>query len=135
MPYKDPNKQKESRSKWKALHPEYMKEYSKTYRERNKERISAYNKQYDETYKDKRKSLYLLYKNKFFEMYGDVCVCCGENKKEFLTLEHKNGQRGKKKDSWAYRKATSVYQPDLYETLCWNCNCAKGLYGVCPHQI
>lgn len=24
--------------------------------------------------------------------------------------------------------------PDSVQVLCWNCNCAKGIYGYCPHS-
>lgn len=76
-------------------------------------------------------------RNKFFELYGIECSCCRESVKEFLTIEHKNGQIGiSKKESGdtAYRKAIKEYRPDLYEVLCWNCNCSKSRYGTCPHQ-
>lgn len=73
----------------------------------------------------------------FLKMYGGRCSCCGETKEEFLTIEHKNGQvKGKKEVGIvAYRLATKEYRPDLYCILCWNCNCSRGRYGYCPHQL
>lgn len=82
-------------------------------------------------------------KNKFFEMYGNKCSCCGENNIKFLTLQHINNdgsnERGKNRSSnrdnrKSYRIATKEYKPDKYETLCWNCNCASFIYGICPHK-
>lgn len=101
------------------------KEKRAKYREENKESIVAYHSSY---YKNKR--------DKFLFLYGCICVCCGEDQAEFLTIEHKLGQIGKKKESSfrAYTKAITEYRPDLYEILCMNCNHARGRYGKCPHQ-
>lgn len=75
------------------------------------------------------------YRNDFLKMYGEKCRCCGESSKEFLTIEHINGQKGKKDHSTtAYRKAVLEYRSDIYEILCMNCNHAKGRYGYCPHS-
>lgn len=89
----------------------------------------------DRLLKQSRK-LYADYRNDFLDMYGRACACCGETHIEFLTIEHLQGQRGTKRrvGNKAYRDATKEYRPDLYETLCMNCNHAKGRYGYCPHQ-
>lgn len=34
---------------------------------------------------------------------------------------------------WA--KAKSENYPDKYTVLCFNCNCAKGAFGFCPHEL
>ena len=69
--------------------------------------------------------------------YGASCACCGEAEYDFLTLEHKLG------DGHLDRKITPMKLygriieqnfPDTYETLCMNCNWAKGRLGVCPHK-
>lgn len=82
------------------------------------------------------KRRYDLYKSKFLEMYGDVCECCGEDTVEFLSIEHKLGQKGKKKDTShkAYRLACLEYQPDIYGILCHNCNQATRHGSACPHK-
>lgn len=89
--------------------------------------------------KEVRKKSKTKVREAFLNMYGNKCVCCGETIYEFLTLEHKLGQKGvkrsyKKSGQYAYAEAIKEYRPDLYEVLCWNCNCAKGRYGYCPHQ-
>ncbi len=69
--------------------------------------------------------------------YGSRCACCGETTPEFLTVDHINN------DGAAHRK---VIKSKLYEwlransfpkagfqLLCFNCNCAKGIHGQCPH--
>jgi hypothetical protein len=76
--------------------------------------------------------------------YGGKCTCCGETIPEFLTLDHK------KNDGALCRRRDKhkSYGPTLYLRLikegfpkkkfqlhCWNCNCAKGIFGgVCPHK-
>ena len=73
----------------------------------------------------------------FFRMYGEMCDCCGESIREFLTADHVLGQIGKKKKDGggkAYREAIKEYRPDLYRTLCHNCNNTIGRLGYCPHH-
>ncbi len=82
-------------------------------------------------------SRYRNSRKEFLKLYGNRCSCCGENIVEFLTIEHRNGlgrAARKKIGSRVYVQAIKEYRPDLYTILCWNCNCAKGRYGKCPHQ-
>ena len=79
--------------------------------------------------------------DKFFEMYGNKCACpgCNEKNKGFLTLDHVISNNSmpvdkRKKGLKAYRDAIREYRPDLYQVLCYNCNCAKNRNDeVCPH--
>lgn len=87
------------------------------------------------TGKIKRKEL----REQIFQMYGTECACCGENQREFLTIEHIDGggrehRKGRGSESF-YREIASEYRPDLYEILCMNCNHARGIYGFCPHEL
>jgi len=74
--------------------------------------------------------------------YGDKCACCGEHRREFLTIDHINndGHRERKKldcrgySGGFYHSIIKRGFPDHYQILCWNCNCAKGRYGQCPHE-
>jgi hypothetical protein len=69
--------------------------------------------------------------------YGGVCACCGECRYEFLAIDHiYGGGHQHRKDI-----SRSIHEwllpsglPDGYRVLCHNCNCAKGFYGVCPHE-
>ena len=70
--------------------------------------------------------------------YGGKCACCGETEFDFLTLEHeqpppkaKSGRRLTGAKAWAPLKAAGW--PAGHTVLCFNCNCAKGAYGSCPH--
>lgn len=70
--------------------------------------------------------------------YGGKCVCCGESDWHFLTLDHINndGAEHRKKigQSRLYIWAEQNNYPSTLQVLCFNCNMAKGLYGICPHK-
>lgn len=64
------------------------------------------------------------------------CVCCGETTPGFLTIDHIDGggtehrrQIGSSLYSWLKKND----YPEGYRILCYNCNCAIGAYGRCPH--
>lgn len=68
---------------------------------------------------------------------SNQCACCGESTYEFLTIDHIMG------GGLAHRKQIGTYIigdiirnnfPSGYQILCFNCNCAKGFYGYCPHE-
>lgn len=75
--------------------------------------------------------------------YGGHCVCCGETGIAFLTIDHIygggnierrekfNGVAGKAFYLWLKR---NDYPKENYQILCHNCNQAKSICGVCPHQ-
>lgn len=69
--------------------------------------------------------------------YGNKCACCAEETKEFLTIDHINGGGGKHRkeiNGHVYRWLKKNNFPDGFRLLCYNCNCARGFYGVCPHE-
>ena len=90
-----------------------------------------------------------LYKAEVLTHYGNgklECVCCGINILEMLTLDHIHGRKleDKTKDNKGYhfykRLRTIYYKtnqwPIGYQTLCFNCNCARQINkGICPHEI
>jgi len=65
-----------------------------------------------------------------------VCACCGSSQVPFLTIDHINGR--KKGDGLSGYQLYAVLRqkgfPSGYQVLCYNCNQAKEVYGVCPHQ-
>lgn len=74
-----------------------------------------------------------------FKHYGEQCSCCGQSEEMFLCIDHIDGGGN------AHRKevgsGSAFYQwlvrknyPEGFQTLCFNCNMAKGFYGICPHQ-
>jgi hypothetical protein len=76
-----------------------------------------------------------------FNHYGSECVCCGERTPEFLCIDHANNGRGNPADRHGTSGGPMFYAwikrnnyPDDLQVLCHNCNMAKALYGICPHQ-
>lgn len=74
--------------------------------------------------------------------YGSKCACCGETEPVFLTIEHINRDGAAHRRSLPHGSSTSVYY-DLkrrgwpkegFELLCFNCNRASWLLGICPHR-
>ncbi len=71
--------------------------------------------------------------------YGGKCICCGENRWQFLTLDHPDG--GGQIDRAKYRNSTGqIYgwaerngYPNIYRLLCMNCNWVRR-YHICPHD-
>lgn len=115
--------------RWRDENPEYQKEYMK----KNIHKKKVYGKKYRS-----------LLKSKFINIYGGICSCCGDNRAEFLTLDHVqndgykhrsnngSGPRTKRSNDKFYLDAINNYQPNMYQVLCMNCNCAKSWYGECP---
>lgn len=76
------------------------------------------------------------------EHYGARCACCGEEAREFLTIEHIEGVPDSHRDKHGKRmspRATLVQIkregfPSSIEILCFNCNAARSIYGACPHS-
>jgi hypothetical protein len=78
-------------------------------------------------------------KHKVFSHYGYKCACCGETIKQFLCIDHINGNGN------AHRKEIGhvhIYKwlvlhgfPKGFQTLCHNCNQGKSMNGgICPHK-
>jgi hypothetical protein len=97
-----------------------------------------------EQYRAKQKQANKKYldaiKEDTFKAYGGKCVCCGETEPKFLSIDHilGDGKEDRKKflsGRVLYRKLKKQgYPKDRYQLLCFNCNCAKGFFGKCPHQ-
>lgn len=78
--------------------------------------------------------------------YGDRCACCGESESLFLALDHvANDGKAHRRELAGNAKRSApnhrVYQdvirrgfPADFQLLCHNCNMAKAIAGVCPHQ-
>ena len=72
--------------------------------------------------------------------YGGVCACCGELRPEFLTIDHivpvgNQGPRHLRCGHGLYRWLRTRKYPEGFRVLCYNCNCARGHLGYCPHEL
>ena len=76
--------------------------------------------------------------------YGGRCECCGENRDEFLCIDHINGGGNKHRNEISGGKKMASYKfylwlkrnnfPEGFRILCANCNAAV-VKGLCPHQF
>jgi hypothetical protein len=151
------------RKKWRLEHQEKIKVKNEAYYATHQEEIKAYRKTYyaihkehliqrGREYKLKNKEYWSLHekeyriscKRRVFDHYGNKCACCGESTYEFLTIDHVNNdgakhrrELGKGRYSYGGNMASWLIKnnfPKGFQILCFNCNCAKGLYGKCPHN-
>lgn len=73
--------------------------------------------------------------------YGGKCTCppCGETIYEFLTLEHLNADGAEHRAKVGRNAQAQLLDiknrgfPPEYTILCYCCNLAKAIYGICPH--
>ena len=118
-----------------------MTKYNKEYYKKNgREKAKEYYQENKERLDKKTKELSRKLSREVIKQYGGKCTCCGENTFEFLSIDHINndGKEDRKKIGSGYsfyrllRKLN--YPKNNYQVLCYNCNLAKGFYGICPHQ-
>ncbi len=78
----------------------------------------------------------VAYREAVFRHYGTRCACCGEVRSEFLQIDHVDGggNRHLKQVRQMYRWLYTHNFPPGFQTLCANCNWAKGRFGICPHR-
>ena len=130
MPFKNTKKAKE-----------WWKEYSK------KPHVIARRKELKEQYKKEGKYSTTYYRKKYrimcIEHYSggsNQCGCCGENKIEFLAIDHINGGgRKHQKEIKSKYASLAIFLfrnnfPSGFRILCHNCNSSLGYYGYCPHN-
>lgn len=74
--------------------------------------------------------------------YGSICACCEENNLLYLTIDHINNDGADEKrrfnnNMFAFYKKLKTFNfpKDNYQLLCYNCNCSKGAYGQCYHDL
>jgi hypothetical protein len=165
MPYKDRQKERESKhtryeekkkdpsfvlkqKKYRDDNAEANREYQRIYRLTHAEQLVELVARRKHLWKSKRKDYHNEYHRQYHQkyrqevlrVYGGKCVCCGEQRQEFLQVDHSNN------DGSQHRKLTggghSFYRwlvkngcpKDGFRLLCANCNFARGRYGYCPHE-
>ena len=130
--------------KWSSreFRASYFKEYEK---KRDRKRVSEISRA---TYardivrqRERCKAKNRKAREEVLKHYGGACECCGENKYEFLTLDHKNndgaehrrkiGGGGVRLAHWL--RANGL--PDIVRVLCWNCHMAITHHKFCPCKV
>jgi len=74
---------------------------------------------------------------KVMDVYGHQCNCCGERRERTLTLDHVRNDGGIERIAMyshqILEKAIREADRTRYQILCWSCNKARALKGMCPH--
>lgn len=77
----------------------------------------------------------------FYDGMGGECECCGEKDIRFLTLDHRNNDGNKQRESLQCFQIVRLarkegFPKEKYAILCYNCNLAKSHRGngICPHK-
>lgn len=117
---------------------EYNKQYNKLHKQEHSEYYKVYRKHHKVELNRIAKNFRERCKQRCFDELGSVCICCGESERKFLQIDHiRGGGRKDKKycKTYSFRRIEiEGFPKDKYQILCSNCNWAKGLYGICPHQ-
>lgn len=148
MPYADKEKDKQYHrnysKRWAAQNPEKMRQYQKDYYVRNRDAVrERKNKQKAQPQsREVRERRYHRSKVMVLRKYGGDnprCVCCGEDKYEFLTIDHivpGNGYYRTKAtgENLYYILMRETTDRNTYQILCYNCNMGKRTRPDCPHH-
>ena len=113
--------------RWDLRHPEGRKAKQKKWWAENRDYKVRWNK-----------AKWAIVRKLVFDHYGWRCACCGETTEDFLTIDHINGGGSKHQDHVhsVYGWIVNHNFPEEFQTLCYNCNCARskrGRNGICPH--
>lgn len=120
--------QKQQREMWAREHPDKMRRYKEAWRANNpaKARRSC---------REEHRRL----RREIIAGYGGVCVHCGDDRWQVLTVDHINGG-GTRHRKQFHGNAGMFYRwlrdqgfpRDDYRLLCYNCNCARAHTGALP---
>ncbi len=150
MPYKDPEKAKENKRRYRAIFGELINERRRipNRKAETADRIRARDRARYAAEPGKRldgvRSSNVKVKIETIDEYGGVCAICGEFHIECLTLDHSfnDGSDFRKSNvkhyggSKFYKYLRKLgYPKDLgLRVLCFNCNCSIGAYGYSPYE-
>jgi hypothetical protein len=112
---------------------------------KDKSRCTGYTNLCKKCHNKKRLTNMQRYRPLALKAYSDgkpCCVCCGEDKVEFLVIDHVDGGGNKQRKELGRRWAGTQFfrwlhlqgYPKGYRVLCHNCNFSLGAYGYCPHH-
>ena len=88
-----------------------------------------------------KKRQQLAIRMQMIHQYGGSCRCCGEERIEFLTIDHIHGGGNKhrkeiRRTGWRFYfwLRSQGWPKDNFQLLCMNCNMAKHHFSGCPHE-
>ena len=103
---------------WRDRNPERA-------RRQNTERMRRYRAANPEKYREMARAAVAKVRARLLKLYGETCSLCGFGDRRALTLDHinRNGNAERREigERGVYRKALREHRPDLYRTLCMNC--------------
>ena len=105
-----------------------IKEHNKKYRLEHKDYDKEYYLKNKYKIKERKKKYHEKLKIKVFEHYGKKCELCGQDKENFLTIDHIGGggnKHRKKIGNEIYSWLKNNNFPKGFRTLCYNCNLTK----------
>jgi hypothetical protein len=78
-------------------------------------------------------------KSEVVDNYGGKCACCGEDRIDFLTIEHTMHDGKKHREETNGKTYGDLKKRGFPKDLgivifCWNCNMATRFGGICPHK-
>ena len=108
----------------------------------NKLSAKKYREEHRKNILEKHQFSRIRLKDEVFNAYGGwICACCGETRKEFLSIDHINGGGNRQKKELKLGGGYSFYCwlkregfPSGYRVLCMNCNFATRSGVICPHK-
>ena len=125
----NPEREKRNRLKAYYANPEVYRACSRRWSAAHRDHLNAQNKERD-----------LKRRAELLDAYGRLCVCCGETREAFLTLDHIGGGGGEHLRRLGHTMKVIQdlkergWPKDKYRILCMNCNWATRFNRVCPHQ-
>lgn len=143
MPLKDPEKRKAYRKldyrnnkaayllrakKRRVVSPDKIKAYEQTRKEKHRLHEAEDNRKVRE---------------QVFIHYGNKCTCCGEGRRDFLTIDHINNDGAAHRKEIGITAGVKFYKwmrrnnwPIGFRILCRNCNWSAHLHnGTCTHKL
>ena len=109
------------------INDQKRRQWRRAYWQKNHKALKAYSK-------ERARKL----RREILALYGGKCECCGEDRFEFLAIDHKKGGGSKERRSSSrsrYLWRLKGKRSPKYRVLCHNCNSALGFYGYCPHAM
>jgi len=121
------------------------KKLNKEWYQNNRDRCIQASKMWKQNNRDRYNQLnregYRRLINEIIDAYGGKCACCGETRKEYLTIDHVDGDGRKQRREIGVTSSDGLYRwlrqnnyPEGFQVLCFNCNCGKRNFSVCPHN-